>query len=182
MPTYRHGWSRGWKKSARGETGEWYDSRWELQYMQELETDPLVMRWTRHHGLRIAYRKWWGGGGQYEPDFLVELVDGAKELWEVKGEHLFADGNTARKLRAGEAFCRARSMAFRVVTKSKVDPATWALKEPTVAVVEAPRQERPPLGDDAHAKKPRGCLAAVTYIATVVAAAVCGLVWLWRWR
>jgi hypothetical protein len=182
MPAYRHGWSRGWKKSSRGEAREWYDSSWELQYMLELERDPLVGRWTRHHGLRIPYRKWWGGSGHYEPDFLVELVDGCKELREVKGEHLFSDGNTTRKLRAGEAFCRQRGMTFRVVTKSKVDPAAWALEEPTISVAEASRHERPAFADDAHAAKPRGCLTALARLMLAALAAACGLAWVWRWR
>jgi len=84
----------------------WFDSSWELQYMDELDRDPMVTKWTRHHDLQIPYRKWWGGIGRYEPDFLVEIVGGDKELREVKGEHLFRDANTARKLAAGDAFCR----------------------------------------------------------------------------
>lgn len=132
MARYRQGWSRGWKKSPRGSAGEWFDSSWELQYMNELEQDPMVIRWTRHHGLCIPYRKWWGGRGQYEPDFLVELAGGTKELREVKGEHLFADVNTARKLRAGDYFCRGRGMTFRVVTKSSVNPETWSTSEKVI--------------------------------------------------
>lgn len=94
--------------------------------MDELDRDPLVARWTRHHSLRIPYRKWWGGRGHYEPDFLAELVDGTKELREVKGGHLFTDMNTARKLRAGDQFCRGRGMVFRVITKNAVDPVIWS--------------------------------------------------------
>lgn len=182
MPRYHHGWSRGWKRSLRGESGEWYDSSWELQYMLELELDSIIRNWTRHHGLRIAYKKWWGSSGRYEPDFLVELVDGSKELREIKGEHLFTDLNTARKLKAGEAFCRAHSMKFRVVTKTKVDPGTWSLEEPTVSVVEAPRQERPTFADDAYAAKPRGCLTAIVRLMVAALAVVCGLIWLCRWH
>ena len=126
MGRYRQGWSKGWKKSTRGAEGEWFDSYWEVQYMDELDRDPMVLKWTRHHGLQIPYRKWWGGQGRYEPDFLVEIMDGDKEIREVKGEHLFRDANTARKLQAGEAFCRQRGMKFRVITKSSVNPELWA--------------------------------------------------------
>jgi len=125
MARYHRGWSKGWRKSTRGAAGEWFDSNWELQYMDEMDRDPLVARWTRHHGLRIPYRKWWGTLGYYEPDFLVEIMDDTKELREVKGEHLFRDANTARKLKAGDAFCRQRGMKFRVITKSVVNPEMW---------------------------------------------------------
>src|SRR3989338_5148083 len=87
--------SKGFKKSPRGQDGEWYDSGWELQYMRELELDPMVRRWTRHHGLRIPYRKWWGSNGYYEPDFLVEIQGGQKEIREVKGTHLRSEEHTS---------------------------------------------------------------------------------------
>ena len=167
MTRYRQGWSRGWTKSPRGSAGEWFDSSWELQYMDELERDPMVIRWTRHHGLRITYRKWWGGRGHYEPDFLVELVGGTKELREVKGEHLFGDANTARKLRAGDRFCRDRGMIFRVVTKSGVDPETWSPRD-RVAVEDAPPTARPALEEDAHPREPAGCLSMVAAAALLV--------------
>ena len=117
--------------------------------MDELERDPMVARWTRHHGLRVPYRKWWGGPGYYEPDFLVELIGGAKELREVKGTHLFSDANTARKLRSGDQFCRERGMVFRVVTKSPVDPDAWS-PAGDVTVTEATLAERPALSERAH--------------------------------
>lgn len=178
MARYRQGWSRGWKKSPRGSTGEWFDSSWELQYMDELERDPMVVRWTRHHGLRIPYRKWWGGGGSYEPDFFVELVGGEKEIREVKGEHLFADANTARKLRTGDRFCREHGMVFRVVTKSGVDPETWSSVE-RVTVEDAPATARPVLEEDAHRREPVGCLGAVAALVFVVLG---GLLFVWNLR
>ena len=129
MAKYHQGWAKGFKKSPRGQDGEWFDSGWELQYMRELELDPMVKRWTRHHGLRIPYRKWWGSNGYYEPDFLVEIQGGQKEIREVKGTHLLADLNTRRKFQAGEAFCRQRDMVFKVVTKTQVDPSDWSLSQ-----------------------------------------------------
>lgn len=129
MAKYRQGWAKGFKKSPRAQKGEWYDSGWELQYMRELELDPMVKRWTHHHDLRIPYRKWWGGKGYYEPDFLVEIQGGQKEIREVKGTHLLTDLNTKRKFQAGEAFCRQRDMVFKVVTKTQVDPSDWSLPQ-----------------------------------------------------
>lgn len=127
MAKYRQGWAKGFKKSPRAQEGEWYDSGWELQYMRELELDPMVKRWTRHHDLRIPYRKWWGGKGYYEPDFLVEIEGGETEIREVKGTHLLMDLNTNKKFQAGEVFCRQRNMVFKVVTKTHVDPSQWAV-------------------------------------------------------
>lgn len=101
--------------------------------MDDMERDPLVVKWTRHHDIRIPYRKWWGGKGFYEPDFLIETADGNKELREVKGNHLFRDANTGRKLRAGDAFCRNRGMKFRVVTKGLIDPQQWVVPQ-TVSI------------------------------------------------
>lgn len=137
MARYNQGWAKGFKKSPRAQEGEWYDSGWELQYMQELELDPIVKRWTRHHGLRIPYRKWWGRNGYYEPDFLVEIQGGQKEIREVKGTHLLVDLNTKRKFQAGEAFCRQRDMVFKVVTKARVDPYDWSIR-PDIKVEEKP--------------------------------------------
>lgn len=146
MAKYHQGRAKGFKKSPRAQDGERYDSGWELQYMQELELDPMVKRWTRHHRLRIPYRKWWGGNGHYEPDFLVEIEGGEKEIREVKGTHLLTDLNTRRKFQAGEVFCRQRGMVFKVVTKTQVDPSDWSIR-PDIKVEEgpsaAPRQSFP---------------------------------------
>jgi len=138
--------------------------------MDELERDPLVLRWTRHHGLRIPYQKWLGRRGYYEPDFLVELAGGDRELREVKGEHLLGDRNTTRKLRAGDAFCRQREMRFKVVTKSYVDPSSWRPESQIQTEVASPTP-RLALGEDAYAPSRSGCLAVVLAVAAVATAA-----------
>ena len=142
--------------------------------MDELERDPLVVRWTRHHGLRIPYQKRFGSRGHYEPDFLVELAGGDKELREVKGEHLLGDNNTQKKLRAGDEYCRRRSMKFRVVTKSAVDPSMWR-PETSVVMEEGSLTARPALAEDAYSTSKSGCLATVLAVAAVatIALAAC---------
>jgi hypothetical protein len=170
MARYRRGWSTGWRKSTSGGR-EWYDSSWELQYMDELDRDALVARWTRHHGLRIPYRKWLGTQGHYEPDFLVELVDGDKELREVKGDHLFADRNTKLKLKAGDEFCRRRSMRFKVITKGSVNPETWR-PSAEISVDEAPVPARPALAEDAYSTERSGCLGVVLAVIALASLAV----------
>lgn len=96
---------------------ETYDSSWEREYMLLLDSDETVRRWERCRSLRIPYRKANGKRGLYNPDFIVERLDGQKEIHEVKGGHLLADADTQRKLAAGEEFCRRRNMVFKVVTR-----------------------------------------------------------------
>ena len=96
---------------------ERYDSIWERDYMQVLEEDPIVKRWQRCRTLRIPYIKGDGSKGTYNPDFIIERVDGTKELHEVKGTHLLNEEDTKRKLAAGNEFCRKRGMVFKVITK-----------------------------------------------------------------
>ena len=104
----------GLKRGTR--TSEPYDSSWERDYMLLLEGDDTIKRWERCRSLRIPYKKANGSRGTYNPDFVVERVDGVKEIHEIKGGHLLNE-DTKRKLAAGEAFCRKRGMVFKVVTR-----------------------------------------------------------------
>lgn len=85
--------------------------------MTLLEGDSTIKRWERCRSLRIPYTKPNGRRSYYNPDFIVERVDGAKELHEVKGGYLLTNEETKRKLAAGETFCRARGMIFKVITR-----------------------------------------------------------------
>lgn len=100
-------------------TSEPYDSAWERDYMLLLDSDPTVKRWERCRSLRIPYTKADGKKGAYNPDFIVERMDGTKELHEVKGGHLLGDEDTKRKIEAGRAFCHKRGMAFKVITRGR---------------------------------------------------------------
>ena len=70
----------GLKRCTR--TSEKYDSSWERDYMQLLEDDPTVKRWERCRKLRIPYVNSAGKKSMYNPDFIIERTDGAKELHE----------------------------------------------------------------------------------------------------
>ena len=85
--------------------------------MRVLEKDAAIKRWERYRSLRIPYKKANGSRGYYNPDFIVQFVDGTKEIHEVKGTHLLNDENNIRKLKAGQAFCKKRGMVFKVVSK-----------------------------------------------------------------
>lgn len=87
--------------------------------MLVLDSNPLIRRWERCRTLRIPYTKADGRRGFYNPDFVVEREDGLKELHEVKGGNLLEEENTKRKLAAGEAFCEARGMRFKMITRPR---------------------------------------------------------------
>ena len=97
---------------------EYYDSSWELEYMQELEKpDNDVAKWTKNHGIRIPYFDDDGKYRTYKPDFLVEKKDGTVELHEMKGGHLLQNPITKRKADAAREWCRVRKMNLKLLSK-----------------------------------------------------------------
>ena len=115
MPTSERGDLENPTKSAY--SVERYDSSWELQYMRRLERDKTVAKWTKNHGITIQYVTEAGNVRGYRPDFLLERIDGAKELHEVKGGQFINNPNTIRKHEAGRNWCGKRGMRFVVITK-----------------------------------------------------------------
>jgi hypothetical protein len=115
MPTSEHGDFENPTKSAY--SVERYDSSWELVYMKRLERDRTVIKWTKNHGITIQYVTEAGNVRGYRPDFLLERIDGAKELHEIKGGQYLNNLDTIRKHEAAKSWCRKRGMSFIVVTK-----------------------------------------------------------------
>jgi len=115
MPTSERGDFENPTKSAY--SVERYDSSWELQYMKKLERDKTVAKWTKNHGITIQYVTEAHNVRGYRPDFLIERIDGAKELHEVKGGQFIKNPNTIRKHEAASNWCRKRGMRFVVITK-----------------------------------------------------------------
>jgi hypothetical protein len=97
----------------------------------------------------------------------VEIVGDEKELREVKGEHLFRDANTPRKLKAGEAFCRQRGMKFRVVTKSSVNPELWTPEKHVKIEPPSPSAPPPP---GSKRREPSGCLGIAIVLTIIMSA------------
>ena len=114
MATSQRGDFENPKKSAY--SVERYDSSWEREYMVRLENDVMVAKWTKNHGITIQYVTEAGHVRGYRPDFLIELVDGTKELHEIKGA-LLNNPDTKRKHEAATSWCKARGMSFKVITK-----------------------------------------------------------------
>ena len=102
---------------------EWWDSKWELEYMKELESDKLdgaiTIKWTKNHGILINYFTENKKFKTYRPDFLVETTDTEKpiQLVEMKGTHLIKNPDTKRKKDAGTKWCDARGMKYRIISK-----------------------------------------------------------------
>jgi hypothetical protein len=104
------------KKSPYGE--EEYDSALEKQYMVELERDPAVKSWTKKHGIKIPY-KFLGFTRYYLPDFLVEYMDGHKEIHEGKGLPFLLWLSTKLKSQSAEEFCESRGWKYKLVVQGK---------------------------------------------------------------
>jgi len=96
---------------------EYYDSSWEFEYMKELEKDPIIVKWTKNHGLGIPYFTDENKYRTYIPDFLIEKGDGSIEIVEMKGTHLLKNPNTKRKIEFAKKWCDARSIKYRIISK-----------------------------------------------------------------
>ena len=115
MPTTERGDFENPTKSAY--SVERYDSSWELQYMKRLEREKTVAKWTKTHGITVQYVTEAGNVRGYRADFLIERIDGAKELHEIKGSQFINNPNTIRKHEAASNWCRKRGMRFVVITR-----------------------------------------------------------------
>lgn len=115
MPTSERGDFEAPTKSAY--SVERYDSSWELQYMKKMDKDRMVAKWTKNHGITIQYVTEAGNVRGYRPDFLIERIDGKKELHEIKGGQYLTNLDTLRKHEAARNWCGKRGMTFVVVTK-----------------------------------------------------------------
>jgi hypothetical protein len=101
------------KKSAF--SCESYGSDFEKGFMDELENDPKVEKWTKNHGIRIPYINIDEKVAHYTPDFLIEYRDGTQELVEIKGKNNLTE-ITKRKQKAAKEWCEKRGIRYRLVT------------------------------------------------------------------
>lgn len=115
MATSERGDYENPKKSAY--SVERYDSGWEKSYMELLERNKSVKKWTKNHGIVIEYITEAGNRRGYNPDFLVEKVDGKIELHEVKGGQFLKNPDTIRKHERAKMWCNQRGMNFIIVSK-----------------------------------------------------------------
>lgn len=114
MPISNHGAFESPKKSPWN--FERYDSDLERRMMERLEVDPLVAKWMKRHGVTIPWIDNQKHQRRYSPDFLVEYLDGAKVLIEVKDPSRIESNDVQRKRRAAEMWCRQRGMEYVIAT------------------------------------------------------------------
>lgn len=93
---------------------EVYHSALERHMMERLEADPSVRKWTKEHGIVIAWLDRRNRRHAYRPDFLVEYTDGALKLIEVKGAHMADSEAVRRKRAAAEIWCQRRGMTYEI--------------------------------------------------------------------
>lgn len=117
----------GLRKNPRGQAQ--YDSLIERDYMQSLEENPHVQKWTKDHGIQIPYR-YLLFKHYYWPDFFVELKDGSKEIHETKGEGLMYWLTTQTKREAAEKWCKEHGYRYRLLTPGK----EWFYENPKADV------------------------------------------------
>ena len=98
------------KKSAW--SVEIYQSDPERKFMEELESDERVSKWTKNHGIRIPYFNLDGRLAHYTPDFLIEYTDGKQEIVEIKGGHLINNSIIRRKSQAAMEWCKKRGIKY----------------------------------------------------------------------
>ncbi|HDZ61161.1 MAG TPA: hypothetical protein ENH46_05635 [Candidatus Pacearchaeota archaeon] len=94
---------------------EVYDSSWEKEFMEELEKDEEIKKWTKNHSIIIDYYDTNSKFRGFKPDFLVEKKDGSIELIEIKGRHLLLEFK--KKMESAEKWCNARKMNLRVISR-----------------------------------------------------------------
>ena len=106
----KEGVLKGPKKSAF--SVEYYQSEPELRFMEFLENENDVVKWTKNHGIRIPYQNLNGGIARYTPDFLIEYRDGTQELVELKGRHMINNTITQMKSKAAIEWCKKRGIKY----------------------------------------------------------------------
>lgn len=94
---------------------ELYDSDFEKQFMEELEREQKVKKWTKNHGIRIPYVNIDSKVAHYNPDFIVEYIDGSQQIIEIKGKNNLTE-ITKRKQKAAKEWCEKRGIEYRLIT------------------------------------------------------------------
>lgn len=97
-----------------------YRSGWELNYMNWLDTNPDVLKYSYEKTI-IEYvsNKKTGKLRKYYPDFLVDY-DGRQELIEIKPSKRVTQIKVVKKLKAAEEWCKTHGVAFKVITEKEL--------------------------------------------------------------
>lgn len=96
-------------------------SSYEQRCLELLEQDDNVVRWESEP-LRISY-EFDGREHNYIPDILVEMIDGARIIVEVKPESLIDDPKNRAKIEAGRAFCSKSGYGYVLMSEQDLGMA-----------------------------------------------------------
>jgi len=95
---------------------EKYQSDLERAMMARLESDSMVVKWMKRHGITIPWIDGQKHQRRYMPDFLVEYTEGMKAIIEVKDPSRMDSNDVLRKRKAAEIWCKQRGMEYVVAT------------------------------------------------------------------
>lgn len=96
-----------------------YRSSWECATMLFLDVSAEILAWN-YECLRVSYyyennKRW------YVPDFLVEYVDGRKEIWEIKPKEFATSRACQLKTEAAKKYCESEGIsAYRILTRDEL--------------------------------------------------------------
>lgn len=95
-----------------------YNSSWELERMEQLDTDQNVLSWSRCRDSipyvhPVDFKEHF-----YNPDFIIEYVDKILFVEEIKG---YIEEVCYAKTRAAVEYYRTREISYRLLSKMKND-------------------------------------------------------------
>lgn len=105
-------------------------STWECRVAKILDRHPGVVRF-QHEPFVIKY-VFKGVTRRYTPDFLVEMVGGIVEVWEVKPRKLLQTSRNQAKVQALNLYVREKEWNSRLVSKQDIEEmeSTHRLRAP----------------------------------------------------
>jgi hypothetical protein len=115
---------KGYVYSEKLGTDVFYRSSWEKAAISWLDKEATVKTFS-YEPFAISYKLNEGNREHtryYIPDFLVEYVDGRKELWEIKPAVYADSAKVKQKQMAAEEYCRANRIdAYKLLTKQTLE-------------------------------------------------------------
>ena len=89
---------------------ERFQSDLERKTMLRLESDNIVVKWMKRHGITIPWIDGQKHQRRYSPDF------GKKAIIEAKDPSRLDSNDVLRKRKAAEIWCKQRNMEYIIIT------------------------------------------------------------------
>ena len=96
-----------------------YRSGWERSYCEWLDANPDIKTYL-YEGVVIAYVNNVRSRdlSKYFPDFLIEYIDGHKELIEIKPARKVEQKKVQKKAEAAEQWCKDHGAVYKIITEN----------------------------------------------------------------